>query len=245
MSETNSFTQNEEAIETNEKKEMPPFHYLSFLIAFLLKPFQTFKENDSQLKNTKTSLILSVISVIGLAFVNIIRTIITTIHVASFDYKKGYTYIWKWENLKNIKWLEIIFQNLLIFVGVVLVIAVVFYIMSLIFKKNISFVKTLSISAISMLPILLSMFLATFAGFIWNPLNIGITLIGCVYSIIILYELINSEVSLEKDYKIYFNTICFGILIVLGYYFFMKFFIGSAIASSLPSSANDFLNNFK
>ena len=50
----------------------------------------------------------------------------------------------------------------------------------------------------------------------------------------LLYELVNNELKLESDIKVYFNLICFGILTIAGYYAFMKLFM-SSIAGGLDS----------
>ncbi len=216
-------------------------NYLMYIIAILLKPIKCFKEEESKLNNSKTSVILALVVSILMTIANLIGTILATVRVSSYSYLKGYTYSWEWDNLKEIKWLELIGKNFLISVGIILAITLVFYFASLVIKKNLSFIKSLSISATSLIPIILgAMILSPILNIIWNPLGVIATVAGLVYSLIILYELMNSEFNLESDKKIYFNLICFGILITAGYYLYTKLFM-----SSITDGLNSILDMFK
>ena len=192
-----------------------PLNYFMYLIAILIKPFQCFKEEESKLNNGKTSIILTLIVTVFMTLSNLIQTILSTVRVASYSWT-GYTYSWQWDNLKNIKWFEVIGKNFLIYAGIILAITIVFYLGSLVVKKQLSFIKSLSISATSVIPTICgSMILSPILGMIWSPLSMVFTIIGLVYSLIIFYEFMNNELNLEKDKKIYFNLVCFGILIIV------------------------------
>ncbi len=218
-----------------------PLNYLMYLIAVLIKPFQCFKEEESKLSNGKTSIILTLIVTVIMTLANLIKTIIFTVRVADISLFEGSSYKWQWENLKYIKWVEVIGKNFLIYAGIILAITIVFYFGGLVLKKQVSFVKSLSISATSVIPAVCAvMILSPILGMIWSPLSMVLTIIGFAYSLIILYELMNSELNLEKDKKIYFNLVCFGLLIIAGYYAYMKLFI-SPVVDEL-GSVLDFLN---
>ena len=218
-----------------------PLNYLMYLIAILIKPFQCFKEEEDKLNNGKTSIILTLIVTVVMTLSNLIQTILSTVRVASYSWTDGYTYSWQWDNLKNIKWLEVIGKNFLIYAGIILAITIVFYLGSLVVKKQLSFIKSLSISATSVIPAVCgAMILSPILGMIWSPLSMVFTIIGLVYSLIILYELMNNELNLEKDKKIYFNLVCFGILIIAGYYAYMKLFM-----SSVTGGLDNILDLFK
>ncbi len=218
-----------------------PLNYLMYLIAILIKPFQCFKEEEGKLNNGKTSIILTLIVTVVMTLSNLIQTILSTVRVASYSWTDGYTYSWQWDNLKNIKWLEVIGKNFLIYAGIILAITIVFYLGSLVVKKQLSFIKSLSISATSVIPAVCgAMILSPILGMIWSPLSMVFTIIGLVYSLIIMYEFMNNELSLEKDKKIYFNLVCFGILIIAGYYAYMKL-----LMSSVTGGLDNILDLFK
>lgn len=210
-----------------------PLNYLTYGIAVLLKPIKSFKEEE-QLNNSKTSFLLTLIMTLVMTVINLIKTILVTVRVPSYSFSKGYTYSWQWDNLKYIKWLEVIVKNFLIYAVIILAIALVFYLGSLILKKQLSFIKSLSITATSIIPMVVgSMVLSPIIGMIWSPLGIIFTVVGGIYSIIILYELMNKELNLEDDIKVYFNVACLGILVLVGYFSFMKIFSDSGLDTLL------------
>ena len=218
-----------------------PLNYLMYIIAVLLKPFKSFKDEEAKLNNSKTSFIFALIVTGAMTLINLITTIFATVRVASYSWSDGYKYSWEWSNLKNIKWLEVIGKNFLIYACVILAITLVFYLGSLIIKKQLSFIKSLSISTTSVIPTVIgSMVLSPLAGMIWNPLSIVFMVGGAVYSLVILYELMNEELKLEGDTKIYFNLVCLGILAVAGYYAYIELFM-----SSVTSSLNGLMDLFK
>ena len=214
-------------------------NYLMYIIMILVKPFKNFKDEESKLNNTKTSFILTLILTGFMTIINMLKTIYATVRVRNYIWSEGYNYVWKWDNLKNIKWIELIGKNFLIYFCAILVITIVFYMGSLIVKKQLSFVKSLSIATTSLVPAVLSvMVISPLLGKIWAPLNIVFTIFGGVYSLIILYELVNDELKLDGDIKIYFNLVCLGLLVVVGYYAYMKLFMSSV------DGLNDLLNLF-
>lgn len=212
-------------------------NYLMYVITILLRPFKSFKDEETKLNDVKTTFILTLIITGAMTVIKLITTIITAVHVKSFSLK-GYEYSWEWSNLKGIKWIEVIGKNFLIYGCIILAIAIVFYIGSLIIKKELSFIKSLAISATSAIPAVIGiMVLSPLAGKIWIHLGTVCMVVGAVYSLVILYELMNDELKLDSDIKIYFNLGCLGILFVAGYYVYMKLFM-STVTSGLDSIMN-------
>ena len=224
-----------------ENVSTAPLNYFMYLIAILLKPFQCYKEEESKLNNGTTSFILALIVTIAMTLLNLIQTIISTVRIPNYSLLDKITYSWQWDNLKYIKWVEVIGKNFLIYAGIILAITIVFYFGGLVLKKQLSFVKSLSISTTSVIPAVCGvMILSPILGMIWSPLSMVCTIIGLVYSLIILYELMNNELNLEKDKKIYFNFVCFGILAIAGYYAYMKLFM-----APLTNELDNILDFFK
>jgi len=202
-------------------------NYIMYIITFLLKPFKTFSEEEEKLSDTKTSFILALIVSTSMTVINLITTMLNTVRQVSY-YSKEVT--WEWGNLKELNYLELIGKNFLIYSGIILAIAAVFYVGSLIIKKEIKFTKMLSLSATSIIPaVVCAMFISPIAGLIWNQLSMPITIIGLVYTFIIIYELMNRELGLDGDIKLYFNLACFGVLVIAGYYAYMKLVVSYQI----------------
>mgnify|MGYP004512498907 FL=1 len=212
----------------NSQVSFAIFNYLMYFGNVLLKPFKTYKEKESKLSDTKTSIILSLIITVIMTIINLISTVISVVHISKYVYGSGYKYTWQWSNLKNIKWFSVIFKNFLIYAGAIVGIAAIFYIASLIIKKEIKFIKSLSISATCAIPMIAgSMILSPIASKIWTPLGIIFAMSGIIYSFLIFYELINDEIKLEKDTKIYFNLACFITILIIGYFILSKVLLGS------------------
>ena len=219
---------NQQPVNNGAAINAEPLNYFKFMVAMFLKPFSSFKKEEEKLTNPSTSLIFSVIIAVIMVLVSIIKTILNVVIVKSYSSKTSLEF----ERLKYIKWGELIGRNLLIYVGIIVAIALVYYILSLVFKKNSNFIKLLSISASAQIPfIVLSMIVSPLLGYIWNPLSLIAMVLGVFYTIIIMYELINDDLNFEGDMKIYFNMICWGILVVSGYYALLKMYVGASVFS--------------
>lgn len=215
---------------------------LLLILSFILKPFTTFKEKNNAFNAIKNSMLLTLIiagvsSIINL-FMNMISSIfVKTLDIKTFEYKTTIV----WENLKEIKYFQLIFKEFITIVIIILAISIIYYLASLIIKKNANFSKFLGISALSIVPLLVcNILLKPLTVLIFPKISIAISIIGLVYTIIILYENINSVILLDGNMKYYFNLICLSIIAIAGYYLLINTTI-----SSVHDSVNDILNNFE
>jgi len=211
------------------------------LISILLKPYTALKEESKKFTNFKNSFILALFITIFGVLINLIQTIWSVIRVRSYDYG-AHKYITKFvfENLKEIKFIKIIGQNFLIYLGIIFAIACVFYIAGLIIKKQLNFSKLLGIATTAIVPILLSvLLLSPIFGMISNYLATGINIFGGIYTFLLIYEGMNEELKLQGNQKYYFNLICLFILGFATYYLYMKFFL------DVGSDLSDLLDLFK
>lgn len=218
-------------------------NFTKYIISFLLKPFETYKQNESKLENVKNGLILSGIVAGILMIVNFLTAMMSSIFVKTMDYS---TFKYKTEfdlsGLKNLDYLSLIVKNLLIYFCIILAIAVVYYLGTLVVKKSINFIKILSISASSIIPyVIIGNIVSLILGKIWNPLLIVATVIGIVYSVIIFVLLISDNINFEeKDMTVYFHLVCMSILGTAGYYTYIKIF-----TSGITNQISDYLEMFK
>lgn len=212
----------------NEDVKIRFVEYFLIILAILLKPFTAIGDKINKFNGFKNSAILSLIVSLIAMFIVFIKTIISTVRVTTGGFFSEPKTEWIWENLKDIDFIKIIGTNLLVFLGIIFAIACVYYIAGLIVKKQSNFSRLLGISAISVVPMLLcALLLSPLFTMIYAPLGMVITIIGAVYTLIIIYETINNEISLEGNAKYYFNLICLSILLIAGYYVYMKFFMAS------------------
>lgn len=203
--------------------------YFFIILAVILKPFTAFKEELNKFNNFKNSAMMSlVVSGVG-TLINLITTMLNSVMVKSYDWSSGgYKTTWTWDNLKEIKYLEVVGKNFLIYLGVIIAIAAVYYIASLIVKKQTNFSRLLGIAAIAVAPMLVcSLVLSPLLALIWTKLAMPITLIGAIYTVVLVYEGMNNEVLVEGNAKYYFNLVCLSILGIAAYYLYMKLFMSS------------------
>jgi len=215
--------------------------YFFIILTVLLKPFTALKEELNKFDGFKNSAIMALI-VSGVAtIVNLITSMLNVVMIKSYDWSSGgYKTTWTWENLKELNYLEVIGKNFLIYLGIIIAIAAVYYIAGLIVKKQPNFPRLLGISAFAVAPILIcSLMLSPLLSLIWAELAMPITLIGAVYTIVLLYEGMNSEVLLDGNAKYYFNLVCLSVLGIAAYYLYMKLFM-----SSVSSGLEDIMKLF-
>lgn len=213
----------------NDNKKLTLGSNLFLIIAILLKPFNAYQEEEHKFNNFKQSIFLSVTVAVASTIVTFLTTLLNTIRVHSIysDEVK-----WVWENLKEVKYFDVIGKYLLIYFGIIVGIAFVFYIVGLMMKKEVKYQKLLGISAISVIPVLLfTLVVSPIVAFLYAPLGICASLIGGIYTVLLVYELMNQQLKVEGNMKYYFNLICFSIIAITLYFLYMKFMI--------PSVSND------
>ena len=207
--------------EPSPKVSSPTLNFIMYILLVITKPFSNFKDNDKKFESPKNSFILAGIVAVVAVIVNLIRTMLNVVRVKTYSFTDGNKTVWQWDNLKKIKYFETIGKDLLLYIGIILCLGVVFYIASLIIKKEIKFTKSIAIASTALIPwIIGAMIVAPLTGLIWSPLSIIFHYSTLVYALFILYELINDEIKLDGNNKLYFNLACFAVLIIASYFVF-------------------------
>lgn len=210
-------------------------NYFKYVVNILTKPFSTYKEAD--FSNIKNVSILTGLVVIVLTLINLITSMISAVRVTSF-WSDEVT--WVWENLKNIQYFKVIGQNILIYLGIIIGISAVYFLGSLIIKKESNFIKLVSATATAFIPYVIVAILSPLVSLISSTLGLCVTVIGIVYSLAILFELLNDQIVIEnKNTKILFHAICMSIVLIVGGYIAYKMIVG-ALTSGLGSLLGGF-----
>lgn len=191
------------------------------------KPFTAMKEELPKFNNIKKSAVLAIIVTLIATIASLIQTMFNSVRVVDYNFFSGKsTTTWVWDNLKDIEYIKVIGQNLLLFLGIIVAIAFVYYIGSLIIKKQPNFGRMLGIAAMGIVPLYISaLILAPILNLIWTPLGMVVTVMGGVYSLLMIYETMNDEVALEGNVKYYFNLVCLSILLTSVYYVYIEFML--------------------
>ena len=212
--------------------------YLAVLAGIFVKPAQVIKSSVPKFDDFKNSAILGVIVVVIATIASLIQSMATIVVEKRYTLFEGVKTTIEWENLKDLDYFDVIFKNLLLYIGIILAIAVVYYGVSLLFKKKVSFPKFVGIASLAMIPMVAgSLILGPLLGMLYAPLNPILSLIGIVYSLFLLYEMMSQEVSLEGNAKFYFHMLCMTILLIVGYFTYTEFVI-SSVADDLDSILN-------
>jgi len=202
------------------------FNFFQYIIGAVLKPFDRFKKDEENLSSFKNVGVLSLIVVGFMTIIGLITTMINTVRVTSFWTDEVE---WVWENLKEIEYFKVIGQSLLIYAGVLLAISGIYFLASLVIKKEAKFPKLLGATVTAFIPFAIATsILSPLLSLIYSPLGICITIVGFIYTLVILLELINELIKIEnKNTRIYFHLTCLSILIIGGGFIAYKLILGS------------------
>ena len=209
--------------------------YLNIIKTVITKPFTGLKGEINKINNILSASVLALI-ISGIATIfTLIKTIITTVRVTSLW---GGETSWVWDNIGNINFVKAIGLNFILYLGIIFAVAGLYYIASLIIKKQTNFQMTLAISVASMIPMYICYpLISPIIGILWAPLGLVITIIGIVYSLILIYELMSKELTLEGNIKFYLNLICLGITTIT-LYFVIMYLMLSDVATGINSIFN-------
>jgi len=202
------------------------FNFFQYIIGAVLKPFDRFKKEEENLSSFKNVGILSLIVVGFMTIIGLITTMINTVRVTSFWTDEVE---WVWENLKEIEYFKVIGQSLLIYAGVLLAISGIYFLASLVIKKEAKFPKLLGATVTAFIPFAIATsILSPLLSLIYSPLGLVVTIVGFIYTLVILLELINELIKIEnKNTRIYFHLTCLSILIIGGGFIAYKLILGS------------------
>ncbi len=219
-------------MKNEKKKSKNELNFFEYLLQAFIKPFEEFKKTEKEFSDQKNTFILGGIVVAILTALKLISTIINTVRVTSL---LGGTK-WVVENIKNINFIKTIGGSAISYALVMLAIAGVYYLASLVIKKETNFFKLMGASITAFIPVAVSTTLvSTLLSMISLKLGVAGVIIGFIYSLLILIELINYLIPIEnKNTKIYFHLTCLSLLFLTGAFIGYKIVVGS-ITSGIGS----------
>lgn len=205
-------------------------NFISYFISIMIKPFKIFKEESSKLNNAKNSLVLGIIVSVIMTLISIVKSMISAVKVTTGGFISETKTTWEWSNLKELNYLKLIGQNLLIYIGIIFAVALVFYLASLVIKKQTTYPKMVAISASAFVPFIVGcMVLSPILANISVHVGVIISIVSIVYTLVIFNEFINSEIAIDGDIKIYFNLICYSLILLICYFILVKY-LGSLLS---------------
>lgn len=226
-----SVNNNQVSLSQTTKITSGNLNYMQYIVGAVLKPFDKFKQDEEKIGNFKNAGILSLIIVGVMTIIGLIQTMINAVRVTSFWSDEVE---WVWENLKEIEYVKVIGQSLLIYVGILFAISGVYFLASLVIKKEVKFPKLFGATVTAFIPFAIATsILSPLFSLIYSPLGMCVTVVGLIYTLLILLELVNELIKIEnKNTRIYFQLACLSILLIAGGFVAYKLILGS-LASSL------------
>lgn len=200
--------------------------YVKYLLGSLLKPYDTYKNNESTLGDIKNASILTLIVVGIMTAINLFSTMISAVRHKSF-FSGEVT--WNWDNLGDVEYFKVIGLDLLVYAGIIAAIAGVYYLGSLVIKKNAKFSNLIGAATTSVVPFATcSLLLSPILSMIYSPLGIATTVVGFVYTLVTLIELVNDIVVIDnKNTRIYYHLVCLSTVIIVGGFIAYKVLVNS------------------
>lgn len=200
--------------------------YVKYLLGSLLKPYDTYKNNESTLGDIKNASILTLIVVGIMTAINLLSTMISAVRHKSF-FSGEVT--WNWDNLGDVEYFKVIGLDLLVYAGIIAAIAGVYYLGSLVIKKNAKFSNLIGAATTSVVPFAAcSLLLSPILSMIYSPLGIATTVVGFVYTLVTLIELVNDIVVIDnKNTRIYYHLVCLSTVIIVGGFIAYKVLVNS------------------
>ena len=208
-------------IDITQNKKMNIFSAILFI---LIQPFTTIKNNKEGLENTKNSMLLWLFTTSGATILNILSTICSLVIEKGWDNKIEFV----WDNLEYFKFFEVFFKSILLFgIGIFLV-AIIYFVIGAIYKRDTKLPTLIGISSLSFIPLILCSFLISpIMNYVYFEISIFITILGIIYTLLILSISMNNELKLENnDSKVFLNLIAITIIIIGSYFAYTKVLLG-------------------
>ena len=220
-------------------------NFFAVMIAGVLKPMTTFKENLPKFADFKNSAIISLIVVLVATILSLTTTVVgivrtekcvencSTSWYSDKSEKKKVETKWEWDRLEDLEfdWFKNIFFTLLIYVFLIAGFAAAFFAMAKVFKSpNANYGRMLTVVAVGAIPMIIMNFLSPMIGGINLTVANVLSAAATVYSLSIIFVGLNVESGLEGDKLVYLNIASIACFAVVGYILIRLF--GESIATT-------------
>ena len=188
----------------------------------ILKPVNSVEENAASFKDAKTTFIFAGIITVLITISNLLATMLSTIFSKQYDFwTQKYNWAISFSNLDSLDYFDLILVRFVQYALVILGVAGVYYLATLILKKSISYVKTLGIVSLAVIPNIILSFCGSILGIIWSPLGLFIGSAAVAYTILILtFSLKNILKINDVDKLVFYNVVIIAVLKILEYVVF-------------------------
>lgn len=207
-------------------------NYISMIIGIITKPITTINTLGNKIDEINFSGIIAGIVILIGVISRLFKLIFTTVVYRNWSVWDGYSgYKVDFDRLEDFKFFSNFFDSLVAFSLIIGCIAGIYYIISLILKQDIKFPKLLAITSLALIPIFaFTYILSPILTLIYAQLGLVSSLIGFLFTGILLHEVINNLLTLDDDKKILINTICLTIVSIVSTIISVEFLLGISIS---------------
>ena len=125
------------------------------------------------------------------------------------------------DNFDNLDYIDLALVNLLQYAVMILGIAGIYYLATLILKKSTTYVKTLGVISLAIIPNIILSFAGSIIGIVWSPIATFIDTAAVAYTILILTMSFKNILKINDfDKLVFYNVIIIAIIKVLEYIVF-------------------------
>lgn len=200
----------------NNKGENLFISYFKDLFNFNVKPVKSMS-NMKEIDNLKTSFVYAGLSFGLMYIVNFLFKLlyagIMSLKLSSKFYKVNY--------LKALSFSKILLLSIPIYLLIIFGIAGLITVVGIIFKKKVNFARILSLVSLAVIPYSIgSMILYTIFSTFSTFLALMFMILGIVYSLVLVINIVEVELKVEKDIKLYVTAIVLGVIGMVSMIFF-------------------------
>jgi hypothetical protein len=213
-------------------------NFFAIMLAGVLKPMTTFKENLAKFADFKNAAILGLIIAGAATIFSTVTTVVTLVRTeecvencssswfSSSTKEKKYETKWKWENLNNIDWFKVVGQTFLVNAFTLCALSGAFFGTAKIMKsEKANFGRMLAVASIGSIPTIVVSFIAPVIAGINATIAGILTMAAVAYSFSIIWVGLNEESGVEGDKKVYLNIIALA-CIAVAYYILFRIMYG-------------------
>ncbi len=204
------------------------FNYFKYIAGVLLRPYDKYVSEEKNLSDIKNLSILGGIIVGILTLVRLLTTMLSYVRIKSVLSNE---ITWAWDNLIEVPYFKTFFISVFMYAGIILAVAGVYYLGGMIIKRDIKFIKLLGISLTAFIPYAAgTAILYPLLSMIYVPLGLVAIMIGVLYSVLSLIELINDSMSIDiRGIRIYFHLACLSIIMTIAVFIVYKIVLASLL----------------
>ena len=213
-------------------------NFFAIMLAGVLKPMTTFKENLAKFADFKNAAILGLIIAGAATIFSTITTVVTLVRTeecvencssswfSSSTKEKKYETKWKWENLNNTDWFKVVGQTFLINAFTLCALSGAFFGTAKLMKsEKANFGRMLAVASIGSIPTVVVTFIAPVIAGINATIAGILTMAAIAYSFSIIWVGLNEESGVEGDKKVYLNIIALA-CVAVAYYILFRILYG-------------------